>query len=190
MRKHWRSQEGQAGPAPTWTPNGKIISCKWKMLFNGRTWSCCRAKSPERCGSNIGFGRPRARYTRVDSAIHGRTGRGEVWIIRTCLCLTMLKIFFHIFQRDPGRDLEENTIYLLVFRGDTCKRTKITRAPWRNMNIENTGCRETPWRLGSSARFGYSIDTELSLDKQDSTRYDEKFAAIPYSRKEAWSDSH
>ena len=37
---------------------------------------------------------------------------------------------------------------------------------------------------GSGARFGYSVDTELSAQIQDCTRYDEKFAAILV----VWSD--
>ena len=41
---------------------------------------------------------------------------------------------------------------------------------------------------GGGTRFGHSVDTESSVQKQDCTRDDEKFAAILTSKKEAWSD--
>ena len=39
-----------------------------------------------------------------------------------------------------------------------------------------------PSICGSCTRFGFSMDTELSVQKQDSARYEEKFAAFLHSR--------
>ena len=82
-------------------------------------------------------------------------------------------------------------------RCDICKRTQITRAP-RRMNPKkredkiphatNLGYNESrsqsfaPSMCGSNTRFGYSMDTELSVQEQDCTRYDEKCAAILTSK--------
>ena len=85
---------------------------------------------------------------------------------------------------------------------DVCKRTKITRAPCRRnpesredripeatqygdaragdhkvLNEENES-RLHHRHAGGSTRFGYSVGTKLSVQKQDCTRYDEKFAVI------------
>ena len=48
----------------------------------------------------------------------------------------------------------------------------------------------TPSICISGTGFGYSMDTESSVQKQDCTRYDEKCAAILSSRKQAWSDGN
>ena len=59
-----------------------------KICTDSRAWSHCRHKSPKRCRCSIGrptadrFGRPRSRYSRVVSAIQGRTGRNRMRIIR------------------------------------------------------------------------------------------------------------
>ena len=67
---------------------------------------------------------------------------------------------------------------------------------WR---YNHSGSQSSEWReriaiassiCGSGAGFGFSMETELSVQKQDCTRYDDKFAAILTSRKQAWSYLH
>ena len=98
-------------------------------------------------------------------------------------------LFIHSFSEGP--------------RGALCKRTKITRAPRRRNpasredkvpQASNFGDTTTadhtaigPSICGSSTRFGYSMDTELSVQKQDCARYDDNLAAILTSRKQAWN---
>ena len=46
----------------------------------------------------------------------------------------------------------------------------------------------TPSTCGSSGGFWYSMDTEISVQTQDSTQYAEKFAAIFSCRKQVWRE--
>ena len=110
-------------------------------------------------------------------------------------------LLLHNFQRDPRTNLEGKQFIHSFSEGDISKRTKIMRAPCRR-NPESRGdrtlratkfwgCRYsgsqssqrrerieiTPSICGIGTQFGHSLDTELSVPKQDSTRYDEKFAA-------------
>ena len=58
----------------------KTIYCKSENCTDSRTWRYCRRESPKRCKYSIegptadSFGRARARYSRLASAIQGRTG--------------------------------------------------------------------------------------------------------------------
>ena len=57
-------------------------------------------------------------------------------------------------------------------------------AQWRHrIATASSGC-------ASCTGFGYSMDTEFTVQKQDCTRYDVKFAAVRSSRKQAWSHLH
>ena len=93
----------------------------------------------------------------------------------------------------------ENTIHSHISRRAPdvkyAKRTKITRVPCRRNpeSREDTQIGDTitaDRTKGCSARFGYAMDTESSVQTQDCTRHDEKIAAILTSRKQSWSDLH
>ena len=69
--------------------DNRHINPKWQdhqlqvgyLCTNGRNRSCCQDESPKRCRS---IGRPRARYSRLPSTVHGRTGRKKIWFIQQC----------------------------------------------------------------------------------------------------------
>ena len=142
------------------------------------------------------------------STIYQRIGRKRIWII--------WQWWWHKtppphFQRDPGG--KHNLFHFPKDRNcEICNRTKITRAPCRRkptsredripkatkiggtitadhkvLNEENA---IAPSICGSSTKFGYSIGTVLSVQKQECTRYGVRCAAILTSRKQSWSDLH
>ena len=116
----------------------------------------------------------------------------------------------HTFQRDPRTPLEGNIVYSLIFRRTPVARYANAQNSqglhaegiWK---VEKTGCRmlENFERYNhsgslscqkrtnldcifdmrvSGTRFGYSMDTQVSVQKQDCTTCDEKFAAILTSK--------
>ena len=121
------------------------------------------------------------------------------------------KHLLHIYQRDPRTNLEGNTICSPIVRRTTvviCANAQTSRELHAEgiLKVEKTGYHNPPkfWRhncrgpqssqrreriaikpsiCDGSTRFGYSMDAELTVQKQDCTRYAGKFAAIPTSSK-------
>ena len=170
-----------------------------------------RHKFLKRCRCHRGrptvdnFGPPRPRHSRLAPTICGRTCRRRLGGHPAVLVMQFRKHLFHRFQRHLEEIGKETQFNSFIFRQTPIViyvNAQQSRRLCGILKVDKTGHRKPHnfgilsqritkisfQRYGSGTRFGYSLDTQLSAQRQSCIRYEEKFAAI--LRKHAWSDLH
>ena len=189
----------------------------WKTCTDSRTWSYCWHNLLKRCRSSIvrpsadSIRRTRARSSRLAWTVHGKTGKRRFWIIRQrwgnishntsstySSELWDTQLIYSFFEGPQSWYIQTHKITNSMQK-ESWKSRRQDTASFKIWRYNHSGSQSSGWRetiaiassiFGSGAGFGYSMETELSVQKQDCTRYDDKFAAILTSRKQAWSYLH
>ena len=214
------SYEWKEGQSPILTKVTRSSVASRKLCTHGRNWIYCRAEAKQKQHRETERRQLRetgCMKSQIGCSIFRKECYKENLACPAVLLKRFQKHLLHTIQGDPRTDPEGNTIYLLIFRRTpmvTCANAQRSRELHADgiLKVEKTGYHNQQHfgstitanrkvhneeqvaiatsMCGGDTRFGYSMDTQFSVQKQNGRRYDGMCAAILTSRKQAWSFVH